>query len=164
MLTKLTPLALLLAASTLLLVPVWAQLPAPIVLTSATAPASMRAALATADSALADPMHEAQRTLPQMKKRYLAGLASGDQFTLTVRVLATDTSFRQVAARVLGWHGNMVQALLPTLAGATEPIPVSFPENAVLDWTLVRAGGREEGNFVGRYLEIDQRVGGLQLR
>jgi hypothetical protein len=150
----------------LLALPTIAQGPAPVVLTAATAPAGVRPALTRDETALANPVREALRTLPQAKKKFLAGLPIGDQFLLSVRVIATDTSFRQASARVLGWHGNTVQALLlPTdTAAKTEPTPVSFPETAVVDWTLLRASGREEGNYVGRYLELDQRVGGLQLR
>ena len=101
-------------------------------------------------SALADPVQEALRTLPQAKKKFLAGLPQGDQFLLSVRVVATDTGFRQASARVVGWHGTAVQALLlPSAAdstGPTEPTPVSFPKTAVVGWTLLRASGREEGN------------------
>ena len=88
---------------------------------AATAPAGVRPALARDETALADPVREALRTLPQAKKKFLAGLPSGDQFLLSVRVIATDTSFRQASARVLGWHGNTVQALLLPEAADSEP-------------------------------------------
>ena len=145
-----------------------AQAAAPVVLTAATAPAGVRPALARNETALADPVREALRTLPQAKKKFLAGLPEGDQFLLSVRVVATDTSFRQASARVLGWRGNTVQALL--LPAATdsampaEPTPVSFPETAVVDWTLLRASGREEGNYVGRYTDTARQMEGMRLR
>ena len=148
--------------------PVAAQVPTPAVLTAASAPAGVRPALARDELALADPVREALRTLPQAKKRYLAGLSNGDQFLLSVRVAATDTSFRQVSARVLGWHGSTIQALLlpgpADSAGPTEPTPVSFPETAVLDWTLLRASGREEGNYVGRYTDTARQLESLPWR
>ena len=89
-----------------------AQAAVPVVLTGATAPAGLRPALERDENALADPVREALRTLPQAKKKFLAGLPIGDQFLLSVRIVATDTSFRKASARVLGWHGNTVQALL----------------------------------------------------
>jgi hypothetical protein len=145
-----------------------AQATAPVVLTAATAPAGVRPALARDETALANPVREALRTLPQAKKRFLAGLPEGDQFLLSVRVAASDTSFRQASARVLGWRGNTVQALLlPEAADSAtpaEPTPVSFPETAVVDWTLLRASGREEGNYVGRYTETAHQVEGMRLR
>jgi len=158
----------LLAGVALLAVgPAFAQAPTPVVLTAATAPTGMRPALARDESALADPVREALRTLPQAKKKFLAGLPVGDQFLLSVRVIAGDTSFRQVSAQVLGWHGSTVQALLPAAAdsaGPGEPVPVSFPETAVVDWTLLRASGREEGNYVGRYTDMARQVERLRLR
>lgn len=144
-----------------------AQTAAPVILTAAPAPAGVRPALARNETALADPVREALRTLPQAKKKFLAGLPGGDQFLLLVRVAATDTSFRQASARVLGWRGNTVQALLlPETNGSatpTEPMPVSFPEAAVVDWTLLRASGREEGNYVGRYTDTARQVEGMRL-
>ena len=68
-----------------LLQPVVAQVPAPVVLTADTAPAGVQPALARDESALADPVRKAVRTLPQTKKRFLAGLANGDQFLLSSR-------------------------------------------------------------------------------
>lgn len=162
--------AMLLFANALALqpLPATAQAIAPQVITAATAPQGVRPALAREETALADPVREALRTLPQAKKRFLAGLPQGDQFLLSVRVVATDTSFRQASARVLGWHGTTVQALLLLSAAdssrPTEPLPVSFPEAAVLDWTLVRASGREEGNYVGRYTETARQLEGMRLR
>ena len=143
-----------------------AQTSAPVVLTAATAPAGVRPALAREETALADPVREALRTLPQAKKKFLAGLPDGDQFLLSVRVAASDTSFRQASARVLGWRGNTVQALLLPAGSATptEPTPVSFPETAVVDWTLLRASGREEGNYVGRYTDTARQMEGMRLR
>jgi hypothetical protein len=161
-------LPLLMGATLVFALPLAAQAPAPVVLTAATAPAGVRQALARDESALADPVREALRTLPQAKKKFLAGLPNGDQFLLSVRVIATDTSFRQASARVLGWHGNTVQALLlpnaSDAAPAAEPTPVSFPETAVVDWTLLRASGREEGNYVGRYTDTARQMEGLRLR
>ncbi|WP_201985121.1 hypothetical protein [Hymenobacter rubidus] len=158
---------LLLGAAFLLALPTIAQGPAPVVLTAATAPAGVRPALARDATALADPVREALRTLPQAKKKFLAGLPSGDQFLLSVRVIATDTSFRQASARVLGWHGNTVQALLlpgPDAADKAKPTPVSFPETAVVDWTLLRASGREEGNYVGRYIDTSRQLESMPFR
>jgi hypothetical protein len=158
---------LLAGAALLLALPIVAQGPTPVVLTSATAPAGVRPALSRDETALADPVREALRTLPQAKKKFLAGLPIGDQFLLSVRVIATDTSFRQASARVLGWHGNTVQALLLPAADAatkTEPTPVSFPETAVVDWTLLRASGREEGNYVGRYIDTSRQVENMPFR
>lgn len=167
-----TPFAFVLLAGLVFYTGAHAQGSGPVVLTEATAPAGVRPALAREETALADPVREALRTLPQAKKKFLAGLSTGDQFLLSVRVIATDTSFQQRVARVLGWHGSTVQALLlpaateaadPTQPPA-EPLPVSFPETAVMDWTLLRANGREEGNYVGRYIDTARQLENMPFR
>ena len=68
-----------------LLQPVVAQVPAPVVLTADIAPTGVQPALVHDESALTDPVREALRMLPQAKKRFLAGLANGDQFLLSSR-------------------------------------------------------------------------------
>lgn len=130
------------------------------------APAGIRRQLARADSALAQPLQQARRTLAQARKRYAAGLPGGTRCLVLVRVLASDTSFRPVQARVIGWRGGAVQALLGPAdkAPAAELRPVSFPETAVLDWTFVAANGREEGNFVGKYLDLARQLESLPFR
>ena len=56
----------------------------------------------------------------------------------------------KVRPRVLGGHGAMVQArVLPTTTDSSapaEPVPVRFPEAAVVDWTLLRTNGRGAEN------------------
>ena len=146
----------------------------PGVITSiATAPPALRPALQAADADLAEPLREARRTLPQMRKQYQLGLRVDDALFVAVRVLAADTAFRLVQARVLGWRNGTVQALVPAAPAHTtqEPIPgedaatpLTFPESAVLDWTLRHADGRVEGNFLGRHRETTDRAGALELR
>ncbi|GAA4358967.1 hypothetical protein GCM10023185_25120 [Hymenobacter saemangeumensis] len=143
--------------------PALAQPARPVVLTEPPGTEAGRRALATADAEIADAVREARRTLPQARKRFQAGLPAGAECQLLVRVVAGDTLFRPTPVRVIGWRDGKVQALLP-LATASDKIPVSFPESAVLDWTILRSDGREEGNFVGRYLETARNLEGLRLR
>ena len=104
--------------------------------------------------------------MAQVRKRYAAGLADGERCLVLVRVRASDTSFRQAQARVIGWRNGAVQALISPApsAKATDLRPVSFPETAVLDWTIVQTNGREEGNFVGRYLDIAHDLETMRFR
>lgn len=146
-----------------------AQEPAAVVvLTSApAAPVGLRLKMARADSALAEPLQQAQRTLSAARKRYAAGLPSSTKCLVLVRVQASDTSFREVQARVIGWRDGAVQALISpraTAAVAADLRPVSFPEAAVLDWTILAANGREEGNFVGKYLDTARQLEALPFR
>jgi len=73
-----------------------------------------------------------------------------------------------VPARLFGWHAGQAQAVMPAAAAPQapedEPTPLSFPEAAVLDWTIRHADGREEGDFARRYLEAATRTRVVDLR
>ena len=77
-------------------------------------------------------------------------------------------TFRIVTARLFGLRAGQAQAVMPAAAASQAPedglTPLSFPETAVLDWTIRYADGREEGNFVGRYLEAANRTQTIDLR
>ncbi len=139
-----------------------------VIVSVATAPAALRPALAAADADLASPLREAYRSLPQVRKRYPDELPEGSVLYVTVRIPLNDTAFRMVQARVFGWREGRVQALVPTAATPRAPedelTPLSFPETAVLDWTIRHTDGREEGNFVGRYLETAAHTQSTNLR
>lgn len=139
-----------------------------IIVSATTAPAALRPALAAADADLAAPLREARRSLSQTRKRYPHELPEGSILYVTVRAPLADTAFRMVQARVFGWREGRVQALVPAVATPQVPedglTPLSFPETAVLDWTIRYADGREEGNFVGRYLEAANRTQTIDLR
>ena len=153
----------IIGALALLAAPALAQPARPVVLSTEPASAAGRRALAATNEELAGPMREAQRDLKQVRKRFQKGLPAGQQCLVTVRLVEGDTVFRRVAARVLGWDDGRVQALVPTGQG-DEMLPLSFPEAAVIDWTILRKDGREEGNYIGRYLDMAQQLENLPLR
>ena len=162
--------AILLTAKILLTPAALAEQP-PVVLAGLTnATPALRPALRAADADLAAPLREAHRTLTQVRKQFQLGLRVDDALFVAVRVLAADTAFRLVQARVLGWHDGTVQALVPATQPSTqEPdadsaTPLAFPESAVLDWTLHHADGRVEGNFLGRHHATTERAGTMELR
>ena len=143
--------------------PALAQSARPVVLTDAPATAAGRRVLAAANEELAGPMREAQRELKPVRRRFQKGLPANEQLFVTVRLVKADTVFRRVAARVLGWDDSRVQALVPT-GYADDVLPLSFPESAVIDWMLLRKDGREEGNYIGRYLDLARQLEDLPLR
>ncbi|TGE15288.1 DUF2314 domain-containing protein [Hymenobacter elongatus] len=122
--------------------------------------------MALFDQLIAKPVKEALRTLPQAKKRYQAGLKAGEAFYLTTRVVDTDGKFEQVFVRVTQWEDAYIQGTianeLQTVQGYTNGQILEFTTNAVFDWTIVRANGSEEGNFVGKFLDIQSRLDALE--
>jgi uncharacterized protein YegJ (DUF2314 family) len=145
----------------------WAQQAAtdkPILVTTAAeeGPVDAAQSMALFDQLIAKPMKEALRTLPQAKKRFQAGLKPGETFYLTTRVVDADGRFEQVFVQVKQWEDTYVQGTiantLQTVRDYATGQTLEFTTNAVYDWTIVRADGSEEGNYVGKFLEIQNRL------
>lgn len=109
------------------------------------------------DALIAKPVKQARKTLPGVKKRFRAGLPTGQVLFLTTRLFDDDGAFEQVFVRVREWLGNNVSGIianeLNTVKTYTQGQSISFPETAVLDWTISRPDGTEEGNAVGKLLD-----------
>ncbi|WP_226186031.1 DUF2314 domain-containing protein [Hymenobacter nitidus] len=118
--------------------------------------------MALFDQLIAKPMQEALRTLPQARKRFEAGLKPGEAFYLTTRVVDADGRFEQVFVQVTQWEDTYVQGTiantLQTVQSYTTGQTLEFTTKAVYDWTIVRADGSEEGNYVGKFLDIQSRL------
>jgi uncharacterized protein YegJ (DUF2314 family) len=118
-------------------------------------------ALATFDRQLAPAVKQARATLPQAKRRFLKGLPSGHIFFLTTRLVDPDGLFEQVFVRVRQWEGTNVSGEIANELGTVKTYRqgqlINFPESAVLDWTISRPDGTEEGNYVGKLMEAGNR-------
>ena len=114
------------------------------------------------DQLIARPMQQALRTLPQARKRFQAGLKPGETFYLTTRVVDADGQFEQVFVQVTQWEDTYVQGTiantLQTVRSYATGQTLEFTTSAVYDWTIVRADGSEEGNYVGKFLDIQNRL------
>ena len=108
------------------------------------------------DEAIAPYVKKARATLPQAKKKYLKGLPKGDQFFVTTRLYDPDGKFEQVFVTVTSWEGQTIKGVLssdPSLIHHKSGEAVACKERDVLDWTISKADGSEEGNFVGNFLD-----------
>ncbi|MCB2406625.1 DUF2314 domain-containing protein [Hymenobacter lucidus] len=136
----------------------------PVAVVSAEAAGSVGAAqsMALFDQLIAKPMKEALKTLPQAKKRFQTGLKPGETFYLTTRVVDADGTFEQVFVQVTQWEDTYVQGTiantLQTVRQYQQGQTLEFTTSAVYDWTLARADGSEEGNYVGKFLDIQDRL------
>ena len=108
------------------------------------------------EEAIAPYVKKAKATLPEAKKKYLKGLPKGDEFFVTTRIYNPDGKYEQVFVSVTSWTGQTIRgvlesdtALIPQKRGDT----VVCKERDVLDWTIAKADGTEEGNFVGKFLD-----------
>lgn len=111
------------------------------------------------------PLKEARRTLPQARQRYQRGLPIGISFYLTARVLNEAATPEPVVVAVDTWQGSHISGRIMRLGpnGLPTPnAPVHLDEAAVLDWIVLRPNGTEEGNFLGKFLDLEERLAALQ--
>ncbi|MBC6611056.1 DUF2314 domain-containing protein [Hymenobacter sp. BT507] len=133
---------------------------------AAHAPTDQPLAFATTDAArrlreldmqIASAVKQARTTLPSVKKRFQTGLPEEQVLFLTTRLYDADGTFEQVFVRVRTWSGTTVQGIIAnellTVQSFTQGQQITFPEKAVLDWTISLPDGSEEGNFVGKLLD-----------
>ncbi|WP_152981611.1 hypothetical protein [Hymenobacter sp. AT01-02] len=123
--------------------------------------------LAQPREALPDlPVKEARRTLSQARQRYQRGLPAGTNLYLTARVLNEVAAPEPVLVAVDTWQGNHISGrIVRTTAdgrATTATDPVDFDEPAVLDWLVLRPDGAEEGNYLGKFLELEDRLASLE--
>ena len=111
------------------------------------------------EQAIAPYVAKARATLPAAKKRYLDGLGAGEIFFVTTRLYGPDGRFEQVFMRVTSWTDNDITGVLASDTSLVEPkrgSRLTCKERDVLDWTISKPDGSEEGNFVGNFLESHQ--------
>ena len=156
------------ALALLLICPAAAQKPMP----ANTAPLAPNAPIdkpvsiseGAADATLADftrriapAVKKARATLPQAKRRFLKGLPDGHAFFLSTRLKDPNGNFEQVFVRVRLWDGVRIQGTIANALGTVKTYQqnqlISFTEADVLDWTISRPDGSEEGNYVGKLMD-----------
>ena len=146
-------LALSIAAS--LPPPLWSQELAP------NAPADKPAGISSEqakkfEDAIAPYVKKAKETLPKAKKKYMKGLHHGEVFFVTTRI-QENGKFEQVFVRVTSWEGDTIHGVLASdmqlLTTHKKGEIVDCKENELIDWTISKPDGTEEGNFVGTFLD-----------
>lgn len=99
---------------------------------------------------------QAKKTYPDARSRFLKGLPSGYTFFVTVEFQeANHHENAYVSVRRI--EGAEVRGILATkLIHVKSPVygqELKFPESDIIDWTITSADGKEEGNYVGRFLD-----------
>lgn len=105
-------------------------------------------------------IQKAKESYPQAKKRYLEGLPAKETLFITTRLRDKDGRFEQVFIAVKEIKDGVVKGLIWSdvqfISGHKHGDNYSFPESELIDWTISKADGSEEGNFVGNFLETYQ--------
>lgn len=117
--------------------------------------------LSTAEALPAAPLKEARRTLAQARQRFSRGLPAGDQLFVTATLLDDAANRVPQLVQVQSWQngrvsGRVVGTNLPEGNHHEE-----FDEAEVVDWLILHPDESEEGNYVGKFLDLEDRLGSL---
>lgn len=113
------------------------------------------------------PLREAQRTLARTRHRFARGLPADTHLYLTARLLNEAAVPEPVVVRVASWEAGRVAGHIVRLDATSKPVataPAEFEETAALDWSLLRPDGSEEGNYLGKFLDLQDRLTTLSDR
>ena len=118
---------------------------------------SEKDSLAELSSLMAPFIEEARTTYPDAKRRFLEGLPPNHVFYVTTRLSDDDGRVEQVFIQVTSIDNGIVTGViandLAVVSGFELWQEYSFSETELVDWTILRPDGTEEGNFVGKFLD-----------
>ncbi|MBD2714030.1 hypothetical protein KBK19_03170 [Microvirga sp. STR05] len=107
------------------------------------------------------PLKEARRTLAQARQRFTRGLNPGETLYVTATLLNDAANRVPQLVHVQTWQdgrvmGRLVGSNLPDGNNKEE-----FDESEIVDWMILHQDGAEEGNYVGKFLDLEERLGSL---
>ena len=99
----------------------------------------------------------ARKTYPEAKARFLKGLPPKHTFFITTRLKDAAGRFEQVFIAVKEIKDGKITGLIWSdihlVSGYQLRDSYTFPESELIDWTISKPDGTEEGNFVGNFLD-----------
>lgn len=109
------------------------------------------------DEAIKPYIEKARKTYPAAKERFLAGLPPKHFFFVTTRLHDAAGHWEQVFIAVKEIKDGIITGLIAsdieTVSGYKAGDKYSLPESELMDWTVSKPDGTEEGNFVGNFLD-----------
>lgn len=109
------------------------------------------------DEAIKSYVEQARKTYAEVRARFLAGLPSRHVFFVTARLHDSAGRWEQVFIEVKEISDGKIKGLIANdianVAGYKLGDSYTFPESELLDWTISKPDGTEEGNVVGKFLD-----------
>jgi hypothetical protein len=109
------------------------------------------------DEAIKPYVEKARKTYPDARERFLAGLPPKHVFSVTTRLYDSTGRWEQVFIQVTEIKDGLIKGLIAseieTVSGYKQGDTYSLPESELLDWTVSKPDGTEDGNFVGKFLD-----------
>ena len=111
---------------------------------------------AKSEASIAPFIEKARVSLPGVKKRYLQGLPAGQILYVTIRLNDSQGRFEQAFVKVNSWSGTIIKGTLSTDMDLIKKFKkgdaLTCRDSQIMDWTISKPDGSEEGNFVGKFL------------
>lgn len=112
------------------------------------------------EEAIKPHLERARKTYPEARERFLKGLPPKHTFFITTKLSDASKRFEQVFIAVKEIKDGKVTGLIwsdiQLISGYQKGDSYTFPESELIDWTISKPDGTEEGNFVGKFLESYQ--------
>ncbi len=112
-------------------------------------------------AAIAPYVEQGRKTYPDAKKRYLAGLPTGQHFFAVTNLRDGTGASEQVFVSVANIKDNRITGRIASniigVKGFKNGDPYTFPEIELVDWLITHPDGSEEGNVVGKFLDEWQK-------
>ena len=103
-------------------------------------------------------VENARKTYPQAKERYLKGLPANETFFVTAVLHDVMGKSEQVFVAVREIKNGKIKGLIASDIQLVSGFKLGdfyvLPESEILDWIISKPDGTEEGNFVGKFLDI----------
>ncbi|RSK37397.1 hypothetical protein [Hymenobacter metallilatus] len=104
------------------------------------------------------PLKEAHRTLGTARRQFQGRRPTGAQLYVVAQGLNEAATPELLVVRVLTWQGPQLTGLIVRVPETHPPAPIELEESAVQDWLLLHSDGREEGNYLGKFWDLEQRL------
>ena len=112
------------------------------------------------EAAIKPYIEKAKNTYPEAKVRFFSGLPPRHTFFVTTRLYDSSQRFEQVFVAVReikdGQISGVIASQIHLVSGYRQGDAHTFPESELIDWTISKPDGTEEGNFVGNFLDTYQ--------
>ena len=99
----------------------------------------------------------ARRTFPDARRRFLTGLPAGYGLSVTTRLRDSTGHFEQVFVALDSIKGDLLLGHIASdigfVHGYRKGQAYEVWTGDIMDWTILRPDGSEEGNFVGNFLD-----------
>lgn len=109
------------------------------------------------EAAIKPYIEKAKASYPEARARFLSGLPPRNTFFVTARIYDSSKRVEQVFIAVKEIKDGRISGVIANeihlVSGYREGDAYSLPESDLIDWTISKPDGTEEGNFVGKFLD-----------